>query len=50
MQQAELRLVDFHRTTQRYVPEDRTLPSHGCENLKSNKMVLITSDEPIISM
>jgi hypothetical protein len=27
--------VDFHRTTRRYIPEDRTLYNHGCENLKS---------------
>jgi hypothetical protein len=28
-------LVDLHRTTRRYIPEDRTLHNHRCENLKS---------------
>jgi hypothetical protein len=28
-------LVDFRRTTQRYIPEDRILHNHRCENLKS---------------
>jgi hypothetical protein len=28
-------LVDFQQTTQRYVPEDRTLHNHQCENTKS---------------
>jgi hypothetical protein len=28
--------VDFHQTTQCYIPENRTLPSHHCKNLKSN--------------
>jgi hypothetical protein len=27
--------VDFQRTTRRYIPEDRTLHNHRCENLKS---------------
>jgi hypothetical protein len=27
--------VDFQQTTQRYIPEDRTLYNHLCENLKS---------------
>jgi hypothetical protein len=27
--------VDYQRTTQRYIPEDRTLHNHRCENLKS---------------
>jgi hypothetical protein len=27
--------VDFHRTTWPYIPEDRTLRNHRCENLKS---------------
>jgi hypothetical protein len=26
--------VDFQRTTRRYIPEDRTLRYHRCENLK----------------
>jgi hypothetical protein len=29
--------VDFQRTTRRYIPEDRTLHNHRCENLKSYK-------------
>jgi hypothetical protein len=28
-------LVDFSRTTGRYIPEDSTLHNHRCENLKS---------------
>jgi hypothetical protein len=28
-------LADFQRTTQHYIPEDRTLHNHCCENLKS---------------
>jgi hypothetical protein len=28
--------VDFHWTTRRYIPEDRTLHNHLCKNLKSN--------------
>jgi hypothetical protein len=28
-------LVDFHWTTQCYIPEDMTLHNHCCENLKS---------------
>jgi hypothetical protein len=28
-------LVDFERTTHRYVPEDSSLHNDGCENLKS---------------
>jgi hypothetical protein len=27
--------VDFQMTTQRYIPEDRTLHNHRCEKLKS---------------
>jgi hypothetical protein len=38
-------LVDFHQTTRRYIPEDRTLHNHRCENLKPcivyNKVQLI---------
>jgi hypothetical protein len=26
--------VDFQRTTRRYIPEDKTLHNHRCENLK----------------
>jgi hypothetical protein len=29
--------VDIQRTTRRYIPEDRTLLNHGCENLRSYK-------------
>jgi hypothetical protein len=29
--------VDFQRTTQHYIPEDRTLHNHRWENLKSYK-------------
>jgi uncharacterized membrane protein len=32
--------IDFQRTTRRYIPEDRTLHNHRCENLKS--YVLLT--------
>jgi hypothetical protein len=28
-------LVDFQRTTPNYIPEDRTIHNHQCENLKS---------------
>jgi hypothetical protein len=28
-------LVDFQRTTQRYIPEDSTFHNHRCENFKS---------------
>jgi hypothetical protein len=28
-------MVDFQRTAQRYIPEDRTLHNRRCENLKS---------------
>jgi hypothetical protein len=31
-------LVEFHRTTKRYIPEDRTFEIHPCENLKSNEI------------
>jgi hypothetical protein len=31
----ESQVVDIQRTTQRYIPEDRTLHNHRCENLKS---------------
>jgi hypothetical protein len=29
--------VDYQRTTWRYIPEDRILRNHGCENLRSYK-------------
>jgi hypothetical protein len=28
--------VDFQRATRRYIPEDRTIRNHRCENLKSH--------------
>jgi hypothetical protein len=31
-------LVDFQRTTRRYIPEEGTLHNHRCENLKSYKL------------
>jgi hypothetical protein len=31
------KLGDFPQTKLRYIPEDRTLHNHHCENLKSNK-------------
>jgi hypothetical protein len=36
-------LVDFHRITWRYIPENVTLHSHRCENLKSNKLLVCYS-------
>jgi hypothetical protein len=30
-------VVDFQQTTWHYIPEDRTLHNHCCENLKSHK-------------
>jgi hypothetical protein len=32
--------VDFHRTTQCYISEDRALPNRCCENLKSYILLL----------
>jgi hypothetical protein len=29
---------DFKWTTRRYIPEDRPLSNHGCEDLKSYKL------------
>jgi hypothetical protein len=29
--------VDFRRITQSYIPEDRTLSNHRCENFESYK-------------
>jgi hypothetical protein len=29
--------VDFQRTTWRYIPEERTIHNHRCENLNSYK-------------
>jgi hypothetical protein len=36
--------VDFQRTTRRYIPENRTLHNHLCENLKSYKPLFSTAD------
>jgi hypothetical protein len=33
--------INFHWTTQHYIPEDRILHNHCCENLKSNIMQFI---------
>jgi hypothetical protein len=35
--------VAFQRTTWRYIPEDRTLRNHCCENLKSYVNILVWS-------
>jgi hypothetical protein len=35
--------VDLHRTTRHYIPEDRTLYNHRCENLKSYRRIEFTS-------
>jgi hypothetical protein len=35
--------VSLHQSTQHYIPEDRSLHIHCCENLKSN-IILITGD------
>jgi hypothetical protein len=32
-------LVDFQRTTRRYIPEDGTFYNHRCENVKSYKCI-----------
>jgi hypothetical protein len=31
--------LDFHRTTRHCIPEDRTLHSHRCDNLRSNDVI-----------
>jgi hypothetical protein len=33
--------LDFQQTAQHYIPEDRTLPNHCSENLKSYKIISI---------
>jgi hypothetical protein len=40
--------VDFRRSTQRYIPEDRNLRAHRCEKLKSYKgfFSVITGSSP----
>jgi hypothetical protein len=38
------RRMNFQRTTQRYIPDDRTLHNHRCENLSSHKSTLKISD------
>jgi hypothetical protein len=39
-------LVDFQRTSRRYIPEDSTLHDHRCENLKSYIMVQSCLKQP----
>jgi hypothetical protein len=34
--------VDIQRTTRRYIPEDKTLHNHRCEDLKSYNIVLVS--------
>jgi hypothetical protein len=34
----------FQRTTRRYIPEDRTLHNHRCENLRSCNEAVSTPD------
>jgi hypothetical protein len=36
--------VDFHRITSHYIPEDRTLHNHGCENFTSYLNVIASTD------
>jgi hypothetical protein len=33
--------VDFQRTTRRYIPEDRTLHNHRCENIRSYTVIAV---------
>jgi hypothetical protein len=41
--------VDFQHATRRYIPEDRTLHNHRCENLKSyNSLSLCFIPSPIL--
>jgi hypothetical protein len=35
------RLIDFQQTTQRYIPEDRTLHNHCCEKLGFYRVIII---------
>jgi hypothetical protein len=35
----EHEVVDYHQSTQHYIPEDITLHNRCCENLKSNTFV-----------
>jgi hypothetical protein len=39
--------VDFHRTTQRYIQEDRILHKHCFENVKSNSRYRVHSSPPL---
>jgi hypothetical protein len=41
--------VDFQGNTMRYIPEDRTLYNHRCENLKSYDIKYINNSESISS-
>jgi hypothetical protein len=38
--------VDFQRTTRRYVPKDRSLHNHRCENLKSYTGIILSTFQP----
>jgi hypothetical protein len=40
--------VNFQRTTQRYIPEDRTLRNQCCENLKSYKLSEVSVSVPLL--
>jgi hypothetical protein len=39
---------DFRRSTRRYIPEDRTLHNHRCENLISYKPISVFTHEATI--
>jgi hypothetical protein len=40
--------VDSQRTTWRYIPEDRTLHNHRCENLKSDTVYVVIKQHIIM--
>jgi hypothetical protein len=42
--------VDFQRTTRRYIPQDRTLHNHRCENLKSYTVIFIFTAARILNL
>jgi hypothetical protein len=39
--------ADFQQTTQHYIPDDRTLHNHHCENLKFYKKYLVLGQKKI---
>jgi hypothetical protein len=39
--------VDFQWSTRRYIPEDRNLPNHCCENFKSYTIDNYFLDTPV---